>query len=57
MIAYVNFNQWPTKPDQEIRLIKLIRKLKPQSISGEIEYEKPIDRNRLRDDSDAEHGQ
>ncbi len=56
MIAYANFNQWPTEPDREIRLIKLIRELKPQSTSREIDYEKPIDRNRLCDDSDAEHG-
>ncbi len=55
MIAHANFNQWPTEPDQEIRLIKLVRKLK-QSTSREIDDEKPIDRNRLCDGSDTEHG-
>ncbi len=56
MIAYVNFNQWPTEPNSEIHLIKLIRSLKPQSTSREIDNEKSIDRNCLCDDSDAERG-
>ena len=58
MIAYVNFNRWPTEPNSEIHLIKLIRSLKPQSTLREIDDEKPIDdHNCLRDDSGAEHGQ
>lgn len=53
MIAFVNFNQWPIVPNREIQLIKLVREL--QSTSREIDDEEPIDRNHLRDDSNAEH--
>lgn len=56
MIAYANFNRWPTETNRKIRLIKLIREIKPQSTSRKIDYEKPIDRNHFCDDSDTEHG-
>lgn len=48
-----NYDGWPDdrRDKDKLKLIKLIRQIKPQSTSREIDDEKPAtyDRNRLRD--------
>ncbi len=58
MIALARFDNTPLKSNDNYKLIKLIRQLKPQSTSREIENEEPATyrRNRLRDNCDMGTG-
>jgi len=53
MIAPTNYNDWPIQ-EANTQLINLIRALKPQSTSREIDHEKPATDHR-RDCDDMEY--